>query len=182
MLFIVDIATGAVIAKLDTGVGNAQRRCRSRTRQRLVYTCIVDINNDRIVDYVYAGDLFGNMWKFDLTTRTLRPGVRLRERRCSRRLMRAGNRQPITVRPEVIRGPAGAGMVVCLVQESTSRQLMSARHLSGSKSFYGIIDRNTGVAATIKCGRTNLTQQTIDMNDSAIFPIRMAGPLPIRRR
>ena len=26
----------------------------------------VDIDADRIVDYAYAGDLYGNMWKFDL--------------------------------------------------------------------------------------------------------------------
>ena len=28
----------------------------------------VDVNNDGIVDYVYAGDLLGNLWKFDLTS------------------------------------------------------------------------------------------------------------------
>ncbi len=27
----------------------------------------VDVNGDRIADYVYGGDLFGNLWKFDVT-------------------------------------------------------------------------------------------------------------------
>ena len=27
---------------------------------------MVDVDGDRVVDYAYVGDLFGNMWKFDL--------------------------------------------------------------------------------------------------------------------
>ena len=78
----------------------------------------VDINGDRIVDYAYAGDLYGNMWKFDLSRRDPRElEGRVRHHDTSRAAVHggrrvAGKRQPITVRPEVTRGPKGAGMVV----------------------------------------------------------------------
>jgi type IV pilus assembly protein PilY1 len=26
---------------------------------------LIDVNNDQQVDYIYAGDLQGNMWEFD---------------------------------------------------------------------------------------------------------------------
>jgi type IV pilus assembly protein PilY1 len=75
----------------------------------------------------------------------------------------SGNVQPITVRPEVTRGPAGAGMVVLF---GTGKYLEPSDVLSTPErpqSFYGIIDRNTGTDATDRItDRTALTQQTID--------------------
>ena len=32
---------------------------------------LVDIDGDQVVDYVYAGDLLGNLWKFDLRNTVL---------------------------------------------------------------------------------------------------------------
>jgi type IV pilus assembly protein PilY1 len=58
MLYILNPWTGAVIKKIDTGVGS----CNG-----LSSPVAIDVDYDQIVDYVYAGDLKGNMWKFDLT-------------------------------------------------------------------------------------------------------------------
>jgi hypothetical protein len=58
VLFILDPKDGSVIKAIDTGVGP----CNG-----LSSPTAVDINGDFTVDYVYAGDLRGNMWKFDLT-------------------------------------------------------------------------------------------------------------------
>jgi type IV pilus assembly protein PilY1 len=58
LLFVLDLATGVCIARIDTGVGG----CNG-----LSTPIAVDVNNDGKVDYVYAGDLKGNLWKFDLT-------------------------------------------------------------------------------------------------------------------
>ncbi len=57
VLFIRDAATGAHIAKLDTGVGNAQRPAGVAWDNGLSTPAFVDIDADRIVDYAYAGDL-----------------------------------------------------------------------------------------------------------------------------
>jgi hypothetical protein len=58
-LKIVDLVSGKLIRTLDTGVGPLNG---------LSSPAAIDVNNDLRVDYVYAGDLRGNMWKFDLTS------------------------------------------------------------------------------------------------------------------
>jgi type IV pilus assembly protein PilY1 len=56
----------------------------------------VDLDGDHIVDYIYAGDLQGNIWRFDVTsTSTSNWNVR------SAPLFNAGSGQPITTRVTV---------------------------------------------------------------------------------
>lgn len=59
VLFILDLLTGALIKKIDTGVGSDNG---------LSTLNIVDVDGDGISDYAYAGDLKGNMWKFYFRT------------------------------------------------------------------------------------------------------------------
>src|SRR5699024_5690511 len=66
VLYIVDIATGALIAKLDTGVGTSASICQGRPNG-LGEVTVVDFEGDLIADAAYAGDLCGNLWKFDLS-------------------------------------------------------------------------------------------------------------------
>ncbi|MBL8428344.1 MAG: hypothetical protein JNJ95_00410 [Dechloromonas sp.] len=58
VLMIFNLKTGALIKKIDTGVGSDNG---------LSTPGLWDENGDGFVDYVYAGDLKGNVWKFDLT-------------------------------------------------------------------------------------------------------------------
>jgi len=58
VLFVLDAVSGTTIAKIDTGVGS----CNG-----LSSPTPIDVNMDNQLDYVYAGDLKGNLWKFDLT-------------------------------------------------------------------------------------------------------------------
>ncbi len=58
ILYVFNALTGAVLAKLDTGVGG----CNG-----LSSPAIIDPDGNGVIDYAYAGDLKGNMWKFDLT-------------------------------------------------------------------------------------------------------------------
>jgi type IV pilus assembly protein PilY1 len=184
VLFIRDAATGASIAKIDTGIGNAQRPTGVAWDNGLSTPSFVDIDADRIVDYAYAGDLYGNMWKFDLRdanpanwkvaygTSTKRPLFTAVDA--------SGNRQPITVRPEVTRGPMGVGMVVLF---GTGKYLEPSDLLASPErrqSFYGIIDRNTGVSATDRVtARTELAQQTItnEISFDPPDPDGASGPL-----
>jgi Tfp pilus tip-associated adhesin PilY1 len=48
---------GALLKKIDTGVGG----CNG-----LSSPAVVDVDSDLKADYVYAGDLKGNLWKFDI--------------------------------------------------------------------------------------------------------------------
>ncbi len=54
---------GSVLAKIDTDSGPSNG---------LSTPAVVDVNNDLLADYVYAGDLLGNLWKFDI--RSASPG------------------------------------------------------------------------------------------------------------
>ena len=58
-LFVLNAASGTVLAEIvvDNGPSNG-----------LSEPTLVDANGDNIVDYAYAGDLAGNMWKFDLAS------------------------------------------------------------------------------------------------------------------
>ncbi|HEB50009.1 MAG TPA: hypothetical protein ENI89_05315, partial [Desulfobulbus sp.] len=59
VLYILNPLDGSVIKKIKTRVGPFNGLSTPK---------IVDVNNDLKADYVYAGDLLGNMWKFDLTS------------------------------------------------------------------------------------------------------------------
>lgn len=58
VLYILDPLNGNVLKKIDTGTGPLNGLSTPR---------VTDVDNDLRADYVYAGDLLGNMWKFDLT-------------------------------------------------------------------------------------------------------------------
>lgn len=58
VLYIINLATGDLIRKIDTGAS---------TDNGLATPGLWDADNDGKVDFVYAGDLKGNVWKFDLT-------------------------------------------------------------------------------------------------------------------
>jgi type IV pilus assembly protein PilY1 len=61
-LYIRDLTEGHKIATLDTKSGSYDI-CNGLSTPSLV-----DIDFDGKVDYVYAGDMIGNLWKFDLTS------------------------------------------------------------------------------------------------------------------
>ena len=58
ILYVLDVKTGEVLHKFETGAGD----CNGFVGDAFV----TDVNFDGNGDFVYAGDLKGNMWKFDL--------------------------------------------------------------------------------------------------------------------
>lgn len=151
-LFVVDLATGALVKAIDTeasGVGNG-----------LATVVPVDSNDDRITDYVYAGDLKGNLWKFDLTGNTTTGWkVAFKQGNDPAPLFTAvdsnGQPQPITTRPVVGRHKNGGLMLYF----GTGQFFQENDEIVGSnpqiQSFYGIRDDGAQVA------RADLLQQTI---------------------
>jgi len=154
VLYIVDIATGALLNAIDTGAGGAPGRPNG-----LSSPAVADVNGDGIADVAYAGDLFGNLWKFDLTSANsaawdvaLGAGVPL-----FRALAADGTAQPITVRPQVgVPGPGQASGV--MVYFGTGKYFEVGDNSAvgqTTQTFYGIWDKNASVV------RADLTQQTI---------------------
>ncbi|MCW8917796.1 MAG: PilC/PilY family type IV pilus protein [Gammaproteobacteria bacterium] len=153
VLFVVDIENGQLLRKIDTGSGS------TTTPNGLSSVAPVDTDGDFIVDTLYAGDLEGQLWKFDLSASQPNSwGIDNLGGGPSQPLFTAinasGQRQPITSRPEVGRGPGNRDLMVYF---GTGRYLQSSDlNNTERQSFYGIIDRDAPVA-----GRTNLLQQSI---------------------
>lgn len=165
-LFVVRLSDGALLKVIDTKVGSASEP------NGLATPIPVDVDNDRITDYVYAGDLRGNMWKFDFTgnnTSTWKSDFgsvaspQPLFTACGGVTCLATNRQPITVRPTIGQHPNGGRMVYF----GTGKYLETTDDQVGPtppiQSFYGIRDNDVVVA-----GRSSLQEQTIDSEQTAV--------------
>jgi len=178
VLYIVDLETGALIKKIDTGVGKAQDpKTAIPADQRpngLATPAPIDANGDSIVDYIYAGDLFGNLWKFDVSSsnenswKVLGPSNGPLFVACAgtgTQCTTAGAsnlRQPITTRPQVGRHPTKAeGFMVYF---GTGKYFETGDNdpvnQTTNQTFYGVWDENQSNPSTT-LGRTNLLQQKI---------------------
>lgn len=67
VLFVLSMEDGSVLEKLDTGVGSSDDNANGYPNG-LSDVTPVDLDGDGIVDYAYAGDLLGNVWRFDLVS------------------------------------------------------------------------------------------------------------------
>ena len=52
---------------LDTGYGPSKDPLNAKNKNGIASVASADLDGDHITDYVYAGDAFGNLWRFDLT-------------------------------------------------------------------------------------------------------------------
>lgn len=116
-------------------------------------TAVVDVENDLTVDYVYAGDLVGNLWKLDLTssdesnwdfavTSGSDPAALFQATNFS------GVPQPITTEPVVMLHPDYPLRPGQLVIFGTGELLEadSAGEQHYTQSIYGLWDKNDGLA------------------------------------
>ena len=139
VLFILNPADGSVLRKIDTGVGDAAN-CNG-----LSTPVLIDIDLDKKVDFAYAGDLLGNMWKFDLRDSNVNNWTSAFESGGSYQpLFQAknaqGQRQPITMKPDVMRHCA-YGRDGYMVLFGTGRYLGNADFADVSvQTLYGIWD------------------------------------------
>lgn len=189
VLYILDIGTGKIIRKISTETGadedpeaymDAQGNTIYRHRANgLPTTAPVDVNGDHIIDYVYSGDLFGNLWKFDL--RDPNPqnwDVSFRENgrpapfftacagTCSKGLN--STYQPVTTRPEVGRSLDRYGLMVYF---GTGKYLANEDITDHrTQTFYALIDsgngRLTGSRDTLLQKQSILTEATASFTGS----------------
>lgn len=125
-LFVVNMSDGSVNKEIvvDAGPNNG-----------LSEPALVDTNGDRIMDIAYAGDLKGNMWKFDLNTLT-----------SPYKLFDAGTTQPITAVPTWGASP-DTSVGGLMVYFGTGKYLgKSDLSDMSTQSFYGIWDKGASVS------------------------------------
>jgi type IV pilus assembly protein PilY1 len=174
VLFVVDLADGSLIAKIDTGVGFDDDPTGLGRPNGLGTVAPVDHDGDNLVDYVYAGDLFGNIWKFDLSRRNpnnansnLKMEVAFNGNPLFTACRGTGTsctRQPIMVAPSaaptVGRHPKGG----FLVYFGTGKYLETEDKSASStdiQSFYAIWDKDERGNSTPVSGRDQLLKQNI---------------------
>lgn len=152
-LYVADLATGALLKDIDTGVGSGNG---------LSGATLVRDANQRIIG-AYAGDLKGNMWKFDLSSSSASNwalGL------SSSPLYAATSSKPITAPPSIVTHPSGGRVVTFGTGKFFDAEDTAAP--ATAQTFYGVWDSvafgdpipstPTGVTQT---GITNLVQQTI---------------------
>jgi len=144
VLYVVDAQDGTLTAKISTGVGSTS------DPNGLSGTIAVDSNQDGVADIVYAGDLRGNLWKFDLSSTS--PGAW--GIAYSAPLFTTPSNQPITVRPDVARFTSGGFIVVF---GTGSYVDVNDPNTSAQQAFYGIRDDGTGTVS----GLSSLVKQQV---------------------
>jgi type IV pilus assembly protein PilY1 len=145
-LFIYDLNTGAVISQINTGIG---------PNNGLSSPIGWDNDNDGDVDYVYSGDLLGNMWRFDISSGTASTWTNTSNRQILYTALDAASKpQPITGRPTIARDPATYNRWVFF---GTGQFLTLADPASKDvQTWYGVIDSNSTIA-----GRSALQERKI---------------------
>ncbi|HEU4781276.1 MAG TPA: PilC/PilY family type IV pilus protein [Steroidobacteraceae bacterium] len=186
VLYVRDLNTGAPIARIDTGVGMAQDPTGTSRPNGLSTPVFVDIDGDSDVDIAYAGDLFGNLWKFNLSSANPASwNIAYSGAPLFVAVNDTGDHQPITARPNVSRGPRGVGLIVLF---GTGKYLEPADTVVASldvQSFYGLLDPNTGDPTDVIADRTALTRQTIMFEQYGVdytpnrADVRVTTDLPI---
>jgi type IV pilus assembly protein PilY1 len=167
----------------------------------IVQTTAADLDGDHLTDYVYAGDLQGNVWRFDLTSPTASnwastPPVKVFT-------TAFGTAQPITtqiaVLSEAVTGSAnphillefGTGQQVPMTNTSPATYLASQQALYGvwdwNLSSWNLISPNQKYAAlsthSAVTGTSGLTQQsilnTVQTTVAGQVDLRTVSSLPV---
>jgi type IV pilus assembly protein PilY1 len=172
ILYILDVATGTVIKKITADNSAAGGNGLSTPNP-------VDLNGDNIIDYIYAGDLKGNLWKFDVTgTNTSLWGVAYSGAAPAAptpmfvALDGNGVRQPITSKPAITK-PQGQGQTTgSMVYFGTGKYFESGDHqnIAQIQTFYGIWDQCDTTSPScngVVSGRSDLQQQQITFETTA---------------
>jgi type IV pilus assembly protein PilY1 len=148
-LFILDAQTGAVIKELKTPTSYGGVTTPS---YGLSSPVLGDYNNDQIDDVAFAGDLVGNLWRFNLTDLNT---VDLMFRPTT------NADQPITVMPRLFPDPTSQYFMVVF---GTGKFIGDDdRTTTGAKtqSVYGIRDLGPTNKTGLPWTKTNLVQQQI---------------------
>lgn len=169
VLWVLDLKDGTVVQKIDTQAGG------STAKNGLSTPIAIDIDDDRQVDFVYAGDLLGNLWKFNLDSADANQwraayGTQAKPAplfvACAKTTANCADddRQPITAKPQVGLPGSQDGVMVYF---GTGKYFevgdndMSLPAQKQLQSFYGVWDPNA-LDGTDPTDRTHLVAQTIE--------------------
>lgn len=189
-LYVVDISNGSLIKKISTKTGSVG------TPNGLGAVSVLDWDGDQVVDYVYAGDLQGNLWKFDLTNNTPSNwSVAYGNSATPRPLYTAVDDkgtsttaddvpQPITAAPEISFHPTGSGNGF-LIFFGTGKMLETGDSTSvgaNTQAIYAVWDKNTNGTSTPVVQADLLLQTVINTTTKSGIQYRNISNTPITWR
>jgi type IV pilus assembly protein PilY1 len=171
--------TNTTFYYLSTSTGSAA------SPNGIAFAAPADLDGDHITDYVYAGDIQGNLWRFDLTSNNPSNWAVT-----SGPVFQAPAGQPITTAIVAAAGSPYTGLGRYLVllfgtgEKFPLTNLNPATYASGTQTLYGVWDWNlaswnsmsgaqyaalapaaaTGLSASGSVQQANLTQQTATIN------------------
>lgn len=102
---------------------------------------VVDLDGDHIADYIYAGDLQGNVWRWDVTAATSSTWVST----APVKIFAAGATHPISTQVQAVATPNPGGQPRVLIDFGTGMQIetpTATTYASGTQAVYGIWDGN----------------------------------------
>jgi type IV pilus assembly protein PilY1 len=174
-IYIVNIETGALISKFDTEQGMLQDPEGATRPNGMSEVTVVDVDQDFVADYLYAGDLFGNVWKVDIRStnannwdfafsKSGKPAPLFVAKSA------AGNELPITQRLIVRSHPEFKGTDNYLIAFGTGKYFETTDNIASgqeTQSFFGIWDNGSNTFT-----RSDLLLQTITELTSTETPPR----------
>ena len=101
-LLVIELSTGNVLARLDTGVG-------SNAQPNGLGGVTLARDGNQVITAAYAGDLHGNLWKFDLASKTVSDWKVSYGRKP---MFTTDDERPITAPPTTVTHPLGGVMVL----------------------------------------------------------------------
>ena len=172
VVFIVDLETGKKVAKLSTKVGTKEDPTGKGRPNGIAEITMVDQNSDHIADYIYAGDLFGNIWKFDITgstTQSWKLAYKLFTA-CSGSCKTKADRQSVTAPLGIGPHPSKSGLMLYF---GTGKRLeaLDDTNTQTVESLYGIWDSGSKIN-----GRNELLQQKIEFQGVVEFDDNSVTP------
>ena len=150
-LFILSLTDGSVISELNTGATGSNGLSAPRS---------VDVNADGMVDYFFAGDLLGNLWRFNVSDSS--PAAWSYEKVFV--AADAGNNvQSITSAPGVARDPSTGKVWVFF---GTGRYMTEDDQASlATQTYYAVVVGQNGSEGT-NLTRSDLQQRAIHVVDA----------------
>jgi type IV pilus assembly protein PilY1 len=157
VLYVVDIETGSLVKKFDTGVGALQDPAALGRPNGLSSPAVADVDGDFVADYIYAGDLFGNIWKFDVNdTNPTNWAIAFSGNPLYSAQDSLGTYQPITARVALAARQGTPDHIQLFV--GTGKYLeASDKNTNSIQTFYSLVDSHTTPIAS----RTDLLQQQV---------------------
>ena len=188
VLFVVRLSDGQLLAKLDTGVGDPN------TPNGLATPVAVDsqqvapptpnlanTNIDIGADFIYAGDLYGNLWRFDIRSSDYSDW----ESSSSMKKLVAAQgimEQPITIQPRVVTVPSATSANDLVVMFGTGKYIEEPDRslaLPATQYFVGVFDGIEENPKNLDLNSSDFIEQTMSSGGSGSIGTLSSNPVNI---